>query len=180
MSSLIIDKSKKFSQFFDQKAEVRKIDFLVLHHIEANSAQHAIDQLLEHKVSSHFVIDEAGNIFELVDENDIAYHAGISHWKGFESLNKNSIGIEFINQSPFKKKFEMLQMQAGVRLIKYLISKYNIQKNNILGHLDIAYHAKSDSNPSTLDRKQDPSELFDWQFLRFKLFYWSKKFYEPR
>lgn len=153
-----IDKSKKFSQFFEARTEPRKIDFLVLHHIEANSAEHAIEQLLHHQVSAHFLIDESGKIFELVDENDVAYHAGVSFWKGFESLNKNSIGVEFINSSPFTKKFAAAQLIAGAELCKYLVAKYGLE---IVGHSDIAY----DKESGFLDRKQDPSHLFDWKFL---------------
>lgn len=161
MESLEINKSKKFSEFFDEVDSVRKIDFLVLHHVEANSAQHAIDQFVECKVSSHFLIDESGEIFQLVDENNIAYHAGVSFWRGVDGLNKTSIGIEFINSAPFDKKFELVQMQAGVELCKYLIKKYNIEAGNIVGHSDIAY----DRETGFLDRKQDPSHLFDWKFL---------------
>jgi N-acetylmuramoyl-L-alanine amidase len=160
MKQLEINKGKKFSEFFDAQNSPRKIDFLILHHIEADSAKHAIKQLCEHKVSSHFIIDEEGKIFELVSENDIAYHAGVSFWHGFEGLNKNSIGIEFINSSPFAKKFATVQMQAGVELCQYLIKKYHIEAENILGHSDVAY----DSVCGFLDRKQDPSHFFDWKF----------------
>ncbi len=158
-----INKDKKFTEFFDAlpSKPFRKIDFLVLHHVEAKSADHAIAQFKEHQVSSHFLIDEAGNIFELVDENDVAYHAGVSFWNGVDSLNKTSIGIEFINSKPFEKNFEKEQMIAGVQLCKYLIAKYNIAPRNVVGHSDIAY----DRTTNLPDRKQDPSHLFDWKFL---------------
>lgn len=155
-----IDKSRRFTDFFDH-LENREINFLVLHHIEANSVQHAMDQLLEHGVSSHFLIDETGKIFELVAENDIAYHAGVSYWQGVNGLNKNSIGIEFINSAPFTKKFEKNQMKSGLQLCQYLIEKYKIKPRNVVGHSDIGYFTQN----FELDRKQDPSHLFDWKFL---------------
>jgi len=155
-----IDKSKKFTEFFDKSESPRKIDFLVLHHVQANSAKHATEQFKEYQVSSHFLIDEAGKIFELVDENDVAYHAGVSFWRGIDGLNKVSIGIEFINSAPFSKKFETVQMQAGIELCKYLIAKYGIRSENIVGHSDIGYVRET----GILDRKQDPSHLFDWKF----------------
>lgn len=161
-----IDKSKKFSEFFEaapdpHKQGFRQINFLVLHHVEAKSADHAIEMFKEHQVSSHFVIDESGNIFELVEENDISYHAGVSFWSGVDGLNKTSIGVEFINSAPFSKKFEPAQMIAGVALCKYLAAKYKIAPRNIVGHSDIAY----DRDTGILNRKQDPSHLFDWKFL---------------
>lgn len=156
-----INRSKKFSEFFEPQNSPREIRFLVLHHVEANSVEHAISQFVEHKVSAHFLIDESGEIFELVAENDIAWHAGTSYWRGVDGLNKNSIGIEFINSSPFEKEFSKPQMQAGLELIGYLIEKYKIEKTDIVGHSDIAY----DRETGLLDRKQDPSHLFDWRFL---------------
>lgn len=161
MSLLAIECSKKFSDFFDKKDEKREIRFLVLHHVEANSADHAIEQFNHHQVSSHFLIDESGKIFELVDENDIAYHAGISYWRGVDGLNKNSIGIEFINSAPFSKKFSHAQMLSGVELARYLLEKYEIEQRDVVGHSDIGYVKES----GFLDRKQDPSHLFDWKFL---------------
>ncbi len=156
-----IDHSKKFSEFFDVSPSLRKIDFLVLHHVEASSADHAIEQFKHYQVSSHFLIDENGKIFQLVDENDVAYHAGVSFWQGFDGLNKNSIGVEFINSAPFAKSFEKEQMISGVELCKYLTAKYQIKSQNIVGHSDIAYVRET----GLLNRKQDPSHLFDWKFL---------------
>ena len=156
-----IDHSKKFAKFFDKITQKRNIDLIILHHIEANSSDHAISQLLEHGVSSHFLIDEEGKIFELVAENNIAYHAGISHWKGQESLNQNSIGIEFINSNPEGKKFEQVQMNSGLKLCQYLMKKYAVKQNRVIGHSDIAF----DSQTNLHNRKQDPSHLFDWKFL---------------
>lgn len=156
-----INKNNKFEAFFDEVKAFRQIDFLVLHHVQAESLDHAIEQFKHHEVSSHFLIDEAGEIFELVEENNIAYHAGISFWNGVDGLNKTSIGVEFINSLPFAKKFSEAQMLSGVQLCKYLAAKYGIKAQNIVGHSDIAYSNKT----NYLDRKQDPSHLFDWKFL---------------
>ena len=160
-----INKTKKFSDFFTKSEAAREINFLVLHHVEADSAEHAVAQFVEHQVSAHFLIDESGKIFELVDENDVAYHAGYSFWSGFTGLNKNSIGIEFINKSPFSKKFEPAQLRAGIELCQYLIKKYNIAEGNIVGHSDIAFYPEGSESAGFLDRKQDPSHFFDWKFL---------------
>lgn len=167
-----INKKRKFTEFFTKNPEKsRKIDFLVLHHIEADSIDHAIEQFVEHKVSSHFVIDEKGKIFELVDENDVAYHAGHSFWQGVDGLNQSSIGIEFVNKNAFSKKFKKAQMRSGSKLCAYLIAKYKIKPKNIVGHSDIAYFPQQSFEEhgirldGFLDRKQDPSQFFDWKFL---------------
>lgn len=162
MSKIIpIDSGKKFGDFFERSIAPRKIDFLVLHHVAAKSAEDAIAEFVKHQVSAHFLIDEQGKIFELVAENDVAYHAGVSFWKGVDGLNKFSIGIEFVNENPEQKNFTPEQMIAGAELSKYLIQKHNIVATNVVGHSDIAYDRVS----GFLNRKQDPSHLFDWKFM---------------
>lgn len=159
-----INKSKKFKTFFEVVNTPRKIDFIVLHHVQADNVSHALEQFIAHGVSSHFVIDERGEIFALVDENNIAYHAGVSFWKGIEGLNKCSIGIEFVSTDPFGKLFEKQQMEAGAKLCNYLMDKYQIAQEGVVAHSDIGYERES----GFLDRKQDPSEFFDWKFMAEK------------
>jgi len=155
-----IDYSEKFSEFFDKILDKRKIDFIILHHIEAESLKEAVLLLKKHQVSSHFIIGDEGEIYNLVDENDVAYHAGVSNWQGFEGLNKNSIGIEFFNCDAFGKKFSKKQLRAGVELCLELMKKYKIAAKNVVGHSDIAYDCATNLH----NRKQDPSHLFDWKF----------------
>ena len=59
-----------------------------------------------------------------------AWHAGVSSWKNFKSLNKNSIGIEISNpghdfnyKNFLKNKFNRL-----IKLSKFLIKKYKLSK----------------------------------------------------
>jgi N-acetyl-anhydromuramyl-L-alanine amidase AmpD len=166
-----INRSRLFTEFFD-KAEKRKIKYLVLHHIADKNFDAAIETLKENRVSSHYIINENGEIFELVEEKNIAYHAGHSYWRGEDGLNKSSIGIEFFNKSPFEKKFSKKQIASGIFLIKKIIKKYKIKPINIVGHSDIAYFPDN----GKLDRKQDPSHLFPWEELfKNKISLWPDK-----
>ena len=93
-----------------------------------------------------------------------AWHAGKSSWKGLKSLNKYSIGIEIQNSGHENKyeNFSQKQITSTKKLLKYLIKKYKINLNNVLGHSDIAP-----------DRKKDPGEKFPWKVLaRSKLSLW--------
>lgn len=166
-----MNKNHKFRNFFEKNSEnQRKINFLVFHHIEASDAKSAIDLLEFNEVSSHYLIDSKGEIFLLVDDNDIAYHAGISFFSGSESLNKNSIGIELVNSDVENTKFSKIQLDSLLELSKNLISKYKIEQKNIVGHSDIAYYGSDCEEEFTqeidcLDRKQDPSHMFDWKYM---------------
>jgi N-acetyl-anhydromuramyl-L-alanine amidase AmpD len=98
----------------------------------------------------------------LVAECNIAFHSGVSYWSGVDGLNKNSIGIEFLNPDPDNLDFSDLQLKSGIKLCQDIKKRYNIKNQNIVGHLDIAYFCQEDKF-GYLGRKEDPSFRFDWQ-----------------
>ena len=108
------------------------------------------------KVSSHYLIKSNGAILSLVPDLYIAWHAGVSSWKNYKSINKYSIGIEISNPGHeySYKKFSKKQIKSILKLSTYLRKKYKIKSNFILGHSDIAP-----------DRKKDPGEKFPWKYL---------------
>jgi len=50
------------------------------------------------KVSAHYMVEEDGRIFQLVEEDKRAWHAGVSEWRGETNINSASIGIEIVNR----------------------------------------------------------------------------------
>jgi len=135
-----------------------QIKFIIFHYTGMKRESEAIKKLtnINSKVSSHYLIKNNGEIVVMVPDLYEAWHAGISSWKNFKSLNKSSIGIEISNPGHnFNyKKFSKKQIQSLKGLSKFLIRKYRIDKKNILGHSDIAP-----------ERKQDPGEKFPWKYL---------------
>ena len=156
-----------FSPNFDPKKRKKsEIKFIVFHYTGMKSEKKAVDKLLDQnsKVSCHYLIKNNGDIIKMVPETYQAWHAGISSWKKFKSLNKNSIGIEITNPGhEFKyKEFSKKQISSLIKLTKYLVKKFNINSKSILGHSDIAP-----------DRKLDPGEKFPWVFLsKNKIGFW--------
>ncbi len=119
------------------------------------------------KVSCHYLISRKGKIFQMVHDNNVAWHAGKSKWKNFKNLNPISIGIELVNKGKRfgYQDFTDLQIKSLINLCKLLKRKYKIKQNNFLGHSDIA--------PL---RKIDPGEKFPWKRLSKKGFgLWYKK-----
>ena len=110
----------------------------------------------KYKVSSHYFVKNNGRIVSLVPDLYEAWHAGKSNWKKFKSLNRYSIGIEINNpgHSNGYVSFSSKQIYSLTKLLKYLFKKYRIDKNNVLGHSDIAPN-----------RKKDPGEKFPWKNL---------------
>jgi N-acetylmuramoyl-L-alanine amidase len=163
MSSKIgLNLSRYYSINFDpQKRGKKIIKFIIIHYTGMKKESLAIKRLCssKSKVSSHFFIKNSGEIINLVPETYNAWHAGASKWKNFNSLNKYSIGIEINNPGHWHKykRFNPKQVLSLIKLLKYLLKKYDIKKENILGHSDVA--------PS---RKKDPGEKFPWSKLAKK------------
>ena len=156
-----------YSLNFDKrKRKPKEIKFIIFHYTGMKRERDAINQLTEQgsKVSSHYLIKNNGQILNLVPDLYIAWHAGISNWKKYKSINKSSIGIEISNpgHENIYKKFSKKQINSVLKLSKFLIKKYKIKTEFILGHSDIAP-----------DRKKDPGEKFPWKYLaKNKIGYW--------
>ena len=148
------------------KRKSKQVKFIIFHYTGMKKESTSLRKLtdFQSEVSSHYLIKNSGEIVTLVPDLYVAWHAGISFWKNFISLNKNSIGIEISNpgHSHGYKKFSKMQINSLLKLCNFLIKKYNIKSENILGHADIA--------PS---RKKDPGEKFPWEYLaKKKIGYW--------
>lgn len=164
-----VKENKSFN--FSKKSRLkRNIRYLIIHYTGMQSARVSMDRLKnpQSNVSCHYFIMRNGDIFKMVDENRVAWHAGKSKWKSIKNLNNCSIGIEMQNKGHLLgyQNFPKNQIFSLVKLIKKLVKKYKIKNSNILGHSDIA--------PL---RKLDPGEKFPWSFLSSKgLAIWYPKF----
>jgi N-acetylmuramoyl-L-alanine amidase len=133
-----------------------KIDMLVLHYTGMESAPAALRQLCSATsgVSCHYLVNEDGNITQMVGEEMRAWHAGVSFWRGESDTNSRSIGIEIHNPGHGLgyPDFPDRQMESVVRLCRDVISRHGIPARHVLAHSDVA--------PG---RKIDPGEKFDWR-----------------
>ncbi len=161
-----------------KKRKPNRIKFIIYHYTGMKKESEAINRLTNEKskVSSHYFIKKNGEILTLVPNLYIAWHAGISSWKKYKSINKYSIGIEISNPGHDNsyKNFSKKQINSVFKLSHFLIKKYKIKPTNILGHSDIA--------PL---RKKDPGEKFPWKyFSKKKIGFWhninSKKLLKER
>jgi N-acetylmuramoyl-L-alanine amidase len=162
-STLYIDRT------YTAKSQDSRAQFLILHYTAIDHPT-SLRVLTQQAVSSHYLVSDGANdvpenekpvIYQLVDENRRAYHAGVSYWKGHTQLNASSIGIEIVNlgyrDTPEGRKyfdFPKAQMDLVVALVKKIVKEHNIAPERILGHSDIAPQ-----------RKNDPGPRFNWKRL---------------
>lgn len=135
---------------------------IIIHYTGMKTGKEALERLCdpESEVSAHYVIEENGDIYQLVDDIHRAWHAGVSEWGGETDINSASLGIELVHPGHEwgYRDFMEPQIEALIGLCKALVSQYNIPLERVLGHEDVA--------PG---RKQDPGELFPWERLRSAL-----------
>ena len=149
------------------QAAYPRIKVLVIHYT-ADNFDVSLATLTDKEVSSHYLIPEQPpqhhgkpRIWQLVPEEDLAWHAGISFWRGSTRINDTSIGIELENRGWQKNgdikrftPFNPAQIEALIPLAKDIIARYHIQPQNVVAHADIAPQ-----------RKDDPGPLFPWRAL---------------
>jgi len=133
----------------------RGIDTVILHYTGMKTGKEALDRLCDPaaKVSAHYVVEENGDIYRLVDEAKRAWHAGLSSWRGERDINARSIGIEIVNPGHEfgYRDFPDVQIDAAIALLKNIRTRYEISPARVLAHSDVAPR-----------RKEDPGEKFPW------------------
>lgn len=83
--------SFKIRKGFKRMFEKRDPSFFVCHWDVCLSSESCFKVLQNRGLSVHFLIDNDGTIYQLMDMNDVAYHAGSKKW------NDRSIGVEISN-----------------------------------------------------------------------------------
>lgn len=143
---------------FGDRPDDSQIDILVLHYTGMQSGKIALDRLCDpaSSVSCHYLIEEDGRIFRLVDEDKRAWHAGRGEWQKCCDVNSRSIGIEIVNPGHEHgyRAFPEEQITSVIALCRDILGRHTIPASRIIAHSDMAP-----------DRKEDPGELFPWDKL---------------
>ncbi|WP_175653005.1 N-acetylmuramoyl-L-alanine amidase [Pseudomonas sp. Marseille-P9899] len=149
----------------------RRVRFLVIHYT-ALDFQASVSALTG-AASAHYLVPDPSDqsyqqagfigmrVFNLVDECERAWHAGLSQWAGRTNLNDTSIGIELVNQATDHEgtltfvAYNPQQIEVLKELVADILRCYpDITPTQVVGHSDIA-----------LGRKNDPGAMFPWQAL---------------
>ena len=106
-------------------------------------------------VSAHFLVDQDGKIYSLMPETYMARHV--------IGLNYSSIGIENVGGQEKGDKLTSKQLEANIKLVKYLKNKYK-SIEYLIGHYEYRKFENSklwlekDKNYRTI--KNDPHKSF--------------------
>jgi AmpD protein len=155
---------------FGARPDAARIDLIVLHSISLPPGDYGNSNVQEFftnqldwnahpyfkglqsiKVSAHFYISRGGELWQFVSCDERAWHAGVSHYRGRDNCNDDSIGIELegLEGDPFAAaQYEALQSLCPALAAHYPIA-------HIAGHEHIA-----------AGRKGDPGAGMDWHLLQ--------------
>lgn len=154
---------------YHAKSQDSRVQFLILH-FTSEPWDSAVKILTEGAVSSHYLVqDHPAKVFQLVDEDRRAYHAGLSSWQGQTQLNAASIGIEIQNlgdtQGPNGIEYHAYpneQVEVVIALVRDIVKRHQIRPDRILGHSDIAPLRKVDPGPTFPWKRLADEGLIPW------------------
>lgn len=144
------------SPHFNNRRRPDDITAIIIHSTANSSLVGVVDWFNNPsaKVSAHYTIGKNGDIVQHVQDMHRAWHAGRSVWKGRNSCNDFTLGIELVNLNDGADPYPEAQHEANVTLCAYLAAKYEVNIDDIVGHLDIALPPgrKSDPRGYNLDK----------------------------
>lgn len=123
----------------------------MIHYTAMDSPEAALHRLCDPavEVSAHYLIGGDGTLWQMVAEENRAWHAGAGEWCGVDDINSRSIGIELDNRG--SHPFSEPQMACLEALLAGIMARWAIPPAGVIGHSDMA--------PG---RKVDPGPHFDW------------------
>lgn len=139
----------------------REIRYIVIHYVgalggaEANCRYYAGNYI---GASAHYFVGHAGEIWQSVEDKDIAWHCGAQSYRHPACRNSNSIGIEMCVRKQNLDSmaatdpdwyFEPETVEATLQLTRMLMARYGIPVENVLRHYDVT--GKCCPNPYVLN-----------------------------
>jgi len=137
--------SKHWSPKNRQRPVRKSTQYIILHTTEGG-ARGALEKLSRNG-ECHYVVDTDGKIYSIIDKRRVAYHVGLSMWKGRTGLDAFSIGIEIVGYH--NKPITSSQFQSVRSLLFELKRTYRIPDDNVLTHSMVAY-----GNPNRWQKKR--------------------------
>lgn len=126
---------------FENTNNPKRIKYIVIHYVGALGGAEAncrYFQTVNRNASAHYFVGHDGEVWQCVEDADVAWHCGGSSYKHKECRNANSIGIELCCRKRGEQwYFEDATVASAVELTKMLMDKYNIPASNVIRHYDV-------------------------------------------
>lgn len=160
---------------YTQVRGTRRIDMIVVH---CTAGRRASDLPIlqgrdpKRRVSAHAYTTNDGTRYDLVADNDIAYHAGLSAWQGERNCNLFSLGLELENLNNGRDPYPAVQIDAAVAWCVEKVNRYAIRRDRFVRHLDIsgpAVRTPPKTDPWALDWSMFCDRVFAYGVGRYRV-----------
>lgn len=140
---------KMISKFNFNLGSISRLDpgYIAIHYVGATgSAKQNCEYYAggNRNASAHYFVDHNGDVYQSVEDQNIAWHCGATTYRHPECRNANSIGIELCcrttgnpNNADANWYFEDATVASAIALTKELMAKYNIPADHVVRHYDI-------------------------------------------
>lgn len=146
-------------QTLTRPAPETPIDMVVMHDIEGTAASAmAWFQNTKARVSSHYVVDNGGRVWQMVRERDVAWHAGNS------AINRRAVGIEMEGFAYRPGFYADALYEASATLVRDITTRHNIPRDrtHIIGHHEVP-NARKPGSFGGGNGHTDPGPYWDWE-----------------
>jgi N-acetylmuramoyl-L-alanine amidase len=152
----------------DARPRTAALDLVLVHHTGGNSLAGDLATFTTTNKSIHYLMDSDGHVIKMVNDADVAVHAGRSRWHGQASVSNLSIGIEIVNGGPTPYTPE--QQAVIVELVDQIITLQGLPRHHVVGHEDVGTGDDKQPTPTVpltkVGRKGgDPGANFPWPLL---------------
>jgi hypothetical protein len=135
------------------------VDMIIIHDIEGSYGSAIQDfQTPGYAASANYVVSYQGQIAQMVQEKDIAWHAG--NW----DYNTRAIGIEHEGFAAYNL-YTTAEYNASAALAASICSRWGVpmDRNHVIGH----YQVPDPNNPGLyggVDHHTDPGPYWNWTY----------------
>lgn len=139
--------NKLLTPYNYSNGELSRIKYIVIHYVGALGGAEANCKYYASKyvgASAHYFVGFSGEIWQSVEDKNIAWHCGAKTYIHPECRNSNSIGIELCvrnkgSQSDTSRDwyFEDATVASAKKLAKQLMEQYAIREDHVIRHYDV-------------------------------------------
>lgn len=160
--------NKLLTRYNYSDGQADRIRYIVIHYVGATGGAKANCEYYASKylgASAHYYVGFEGEIWQSVEDKNIAWHCGAKSYRHPDCRNSNSIGIEMCVRNRGSKAansrdwyFEDATVQAAIQLTKELMEKYGVSADHVVRHYDVT--GKICPNPYVYNHTQHTWDAF--------------------
>lgn len=136
---------KKFLTLVNFRKMSNKVNRFIVIHYTANNGDTAYGNCnyfykINRGASANYFVDE-NEIYQCVEDSDVAWHVGSTKGYYNDCRNTNSIGIELCSRKDSNGKyyFKGETIKNAQNLTAYLMAKFNIPLQNVVMHYNVTH-----------------------------------------